>query len=76
MLKKYFKTALRNLWKNKTFCFLNIAGLAIGIVSAALISTKDLANAELRRDKTVFERSELPLLFFVSLVFRDYTKNN
>ncbi len=37
MLKNYFKTALRNLWKNKTFSFLNIAGLAIGITSAALI---------------------------------------
>ncbi|HEY2350501.1 MAG TPA: ABC transporter permease [Puia sp.] len=37
MFKSYFKTTLRNLWKNKTFSFLNIAGLAIGIASAALI---------------------------------------
>jgi len=37
MLKNYLKTAVRNLWKNKTFSFLNIAGLAIGIASAALI---------------------------------------
>ncbi len=37
MLKNYFKTAIRNLWKNKGFSFLNIAGLAIGIASAALI---------------------------------------
>jgi putative ABC transport system permease protein len=37
MLKNFFKTALRNLWKNKTFSFLNIAGLAIGMASAALI---------------------------------------
>jgi putative ABC transport system permease protein len=37
MFKNYFKTTLRNLWKNKTFSFLNIVGLAIGIASAALI---------------------------------------
>src|ERR1700748_3748068 len=37
MLKNYFKTTIRNLWKNKGFSFLNIAGLAIGIASAALI---------------------------------------
>ncbi len=37
MLKNYFKTAIRNLWKNKGFSFLNITGLAVGIASAALI---------------------------------------
>jgi putative ABC transport system permease protein len=37
MFRNYFKTTLRNLWKNKTYSFLNIAGLAIGIASAALI---------------------------------------
>ncbi len=37
MLKNYFKTAFRNLWKNKTYSFLNIAGLAIGIACAGLI---------------------------------------
>jgi putative ABC transport system permease protein len=37
MIKNYFKITLRNLWKNKTFSFLNIMGLAIGIASAALI---------------------------------------
>ncbi len=37
MIKNYFKTALRNLWKKKSFSFLNIAGLAIGIACAALI---------------------------------------
>ena len=33
MIKNYFKTAFRNLWQNKTFSFLNIAGLAIGIAA-------------------------------------------
>jgi putative ABC transport system permease protein len=37
MLKNYFKTALRNLWKNKTYSFLNIFGLAVGISCAGLI---------------------------------------
>ena len=37
MFNNYFKTAFRNLWKNKGYTFLNIAGLAIGITCAALI---------------------------------------
>lgn len=37
MLKNYFKTTFRNLWKNKGYSFLNIFGLAIGITCAALI---------------------------------------
>ncbi len=36
MFKNYFKTAIRNLWKNKVFSFINVTGLAIGI-SACLI---------------------------------------
>lgn len=37
MLKNYLKTAFRNLWNKKTFSFLNIIGLAIGIACASLI---------------------------------------
>ncbi|PSL43817.1 putative permease [Chitinophaga niastensis] len=37
MFKNYFKTTLRGLWKNKTYSFLNIFGLAIGIVCASVI---------------------------------------
>ena len=37
MFKNYFKRTSRNLWKNKTYSFLNIFGLAVGIASAALI---------------------------------------
>lgn len=37
MFKNYFKTTFRNLWKNKTYSFLNIFGLAVGITCAALI---------------------------------------
>lgn len=31
MYKNYFKTAFRNLWRNRQFTFINIAGLALGI---------------------------------------------
>lgn len=37
MFRNYFKTAFRNLWKNKTYSFLNIFGLAVGITCAGLI---------------------------------------
>src|ERR1700748_940082 len=37
MFKNYLRTTLRNLWKNKTYSFLNIFGLAIGIACAGLI---------------------------------------
>ncbi|UOB16071.1 ABC transporter permease [Abyssalbus ytuae] len=37
MLRNYFKIAWRNLIRNKSFSFLNIAGLSIGIAAAALI---------------------------------------
>ena len=36
MFKNYFKTAWRNLWKNKIFSLINIIGLSIGI-SASLV---------------------------------------
>ncbi|MEP7231224.1 MAG: ABC transporter permease [Ginsengibacter sp.] len=37
MSKKFFKTAIRSLQKNKGYSFLNIFGLAIGIACAGLI---------------------------------------
>ncbi|MEC5144304.1 ABC transporter permease [Chitinophaga sp. 212800010-3] len=37
MFKNYLKIALRNLWKNKTYSFLNIFGLAVGLVCAGVI---------------------------------------
>ncbi|RDC65567.1 ABC transporter permease [Adhaeribacter pallidiroseus] len=38
MLQNYFKITLRNLFKNKTFSFINIAGLAVGMASFILIT--------------------------------------
>ena len=37
MLKNYFKTAFRNLFRNKIYSFINIAGLGIGLSCAILI---------------------------------------
>src|SRR6185369_6861400 len=37
MFKNYFKSTIRNLWKNKGYSFLNIFGLAIGIACAGFI---------------------------------------
>ncbi len=37
MFSNYFKIALRSLWKNRTYSFINIIGLAIGIAASVLI---------------------------------------
>jgi len=37
MIRNYFKTTLRGLLKNRSYSFLNITGLAIGIACASLI---------------------------------------
>ena len=38
MIKHYFKIALRNLWRNKTYSFINIFGLSLGLVCFLLIA--------------------------------------
>ena len=37
MFKNYFKSAWRNLWKNKIYSAINIAGLAIGMAACVII---------------------------------------
>ena len=37
MFKNYFKTAWRNLWKNKIYSTINITGLAVGIAACIII---------------------------------------
>ena len=37
MLKNYFKTAIRNLLKNKATSFINLFGLSIGMAAAVFI---------------------------------------
>jgi putative ABC transport system permease protein len=38
MFKNYMLVEWRNLWKNKTFSFINITGLAIGLACFLLIA--------------------------------------
>ncbi len=38
MIKHYFKIVLRNLWRNKTYSFINIFGLRLGLVCFLLIA--------------------------------------
>ncbi|MEO8861569.1 MAG: ABC transporter permease [Ginsengibacter sp.] len=49
MIKNYFKVALRNLAKHKSFSLINIAGLGIGIAASIIIFT--IVNYELSYDK-------------------------
>ena len=37
MFRNYFKTAFRNLARNKVYSFINIAGLSMGLACAMLI---------------------------------------
>lgn len=37
MIRNYFKTALRNLWRNKVHTIINIFGLSVGITTCILI---------------------------------------
>src|SRR6185503_13148691 len=38
MLRNYLKIALRNLWRNKAYSFINIFGLTAGLVCFLLIA--------------------------------------
>ncbi|HEX3385987.1 MAG TPA: ABC transporter permease [Mucilaginibacter sp.] len=37
MIRNYFKTAFRNLWRNKAFSVINIVGLSVGLACCMLI---------------------------------------
>ncbi|MES1224108.1 MAG: ABC transporter permease, partial [Bacteroidota bacterium] len=54
MIKNYFKTAFRNLRKNKAFSLINVSGLSIGISSALviyLIVSYDFSFDKFEKDK-------------------------
>jgi ABC-type antimicrobial peptide transport system permease subunit len=54
MIRNYFKTAIRNLAKNKIFSLINIAGLSIGVSSALviyLIVSYDLSFERFEKDR-------------------------
>ncbi len=37
MLKNYFKTAFRSLWKNKFYSLINVSGLAVGLATGIML---------------------------------------
>lgn len=54
MLKNYFKTALRNLMKHKTYAFINIFGLSLAFVCSLFLFmnvTHDLSYDQFHKDK-------------------------
>ena len=61
MFKNYFKTAWRNLIKNKAFSFINITGLAIGMAAAILIFL--WIQNEMRHDTQYAKSDRLYLMY-------------
>lgn len=49
MIRNYLKIALRNLWRNKAFSVINIAGLSLGM--ASILSLALLVNQYYTRDE-------------------------
>lgn len=68
MLQNFFKTTLRNAWRNKGNSFLNIAGLAIGIACAGLIFL--WVEAELGYDRFNAKKDQL----YYVMMNQDYDK--
>ncbi len=67
MFKNYFKTAWRNIRKNKLFSGINILGLSIGIATCFIIMLYGLlgylpipCNSALK--KSVYEKCLVPVL--------------
>ncbi len=67
MIKNYFKTALRNLWKNKGFSLINIMGLALGLACSLLIML--WVNEEYKVD--VFHKNHRQLYTVIERQYRD-----
>lgn len=65
MLKSFFKSTFRGLWKNKTYNFLNIFGLAVGIACAGLIflwveNEVNYDSVNLKKDRLYQVRNNWP----------------
>jgi putative ABC transport system permease protein len=57
MLKNYFRIAVRNLFKNKVFSFINIFGLAVGLTCCMLIAA--FLYEELSYDKSAEHANQI-----------------
>lgn len=53
MLKNYLKIALRNLWKNKTYLFINLIGMSVafGVSSLLFLTTYDMLTYDMFHEK-------------------------
>ena len=60
MIKNYFKIAIRNIWKYKTYSAINIIGFAIGLASCLLILL--YVNNEISFEKMVSDMVSRDLL--------------
>jgi len=61
MIRNFLKVAIRNLWRNKTFSIINIAGLAIGMAAAILILL--WVQNELSYDRFYKDTDRIALLY-------------
>ncbi|HET6253573.1 MAG TPA: ABC transporter permease [Puia sp.] len=69
MLRNFFKIAVRNLWRNKSFSVINILGLAIGMASALLIGL--WINNELSFDRFYVNKDRIYQMYS-----REFTNGN
>ncbi len=87
MIKSYFKTGFRNLWRNKLYSSLNVTGLTFGIVCFLLIGlyvfdelTFDLQHANAARIYRVVEHKnvsgEATIIAAASFKLADESKNS
>lgn len=67
MLRNYFKIAWRNLIKNRTFSFINITGLTLGLTSSLLI----LLWVKDERDMDAFHENDSQLYSLFEKQFHD-----
>jgi len=61
MIRNYFKVAIRNLWRNKSFSAVNIIGLGIGMAAAMLILL--WANDQLGTDRFYAKTARLYTMY-------------
>jgi hypothetical protein len=74
MFKNYFKTAFRNITRNRTYTFINIAGLAVGIAVCIIIFIiiqfqTSFENFHSKKDRiyrvlTEYHHSDAPDIFY------------
>ena len=80
MLKNYFKTAWRNLWRSKVYSFINISGLAVAMAGFIIIllylnyelsydtwdsSLKQVYKISAQTDEEIMEQTPAPLAGFL-----------